>query len=82
MSEAALLSRIFALLRGAVLGLLGVVLSKYQGHAEYSGWMIFSIIFVVTTFNRFNWIAAVIIVWLLMLYFATPQMVAWLGRLA
>jgi hypothetical protein len=82
MSEAAVLSRVFSALRGLILGLLGVVLSAYQGHVEYSAWLIFALIFVASAFNRYNWIAAFILAWLLALYLAPPKMIAWVGGLA
>lgn len=82
MSEEAVLSRVFSGLRGLILGLLGVVLSAYQGHVEYSAWLIFALIFIASIFNRYSWIAGLILVWLLALYLAPPKMVAWVGGLA
>lgn len=64
--------------RSGVLSLIAIWLSWAQAYADYSEWRLGLLVFVLGALNRFQWIAGVLVLWLLMLYLVPPEMVAWL----
>jgi hypothetical protein len=64
------------LVRSAILMLVATWLSIEQGWFDYSEWRIALLVFLLGALNRFQWIAGVLVLWLVALYLVPPQMVA------
>ena len=64
------------IIRSGALSVVAMWLSLAQPYADYSEWRIGLLVFLIGALNRFQWIAGVLVLWLLMLYLVTPEMVA------
>lgn len=67
---------VLKLARSILLATLAAWLVGAQRHAEYSGFAVFMIVFLLSVINRYHWVAGLLITWLMALYFVTPEMVA------
>lgn len=63
------------ILRSLVPALFAVILSKTQSHAAYSGLLVFFSVAILASFRNFHLLASAIVGWLLMLNFATPEII-------
>lgn len=64
-------------IRSGALSVVAFWLSWAQPYADYSEFQIALLVFLLGALNRFQWLAGVLVLWLLMLYLAPPEMVAW-----
>ena len=62
--------------RALALAAVAVWLAASQPHADYHEIAIGILVLILGSLNRFNWLAGVVVLWMLSLYLVTPEMVA------
>ncbi|CAN7337943.1 hypothetical protein LJR090_002567 [Bosea sp. LjRoot90] len=62
--------------RSIVLAAVAFWLSVGQIYVDYSDWRLSLLVLVIASMGRFQWIAGALVLWLLALYVAPPELVA------
>lgn len=63
------------LMRSGILAAAAVVFCQAQRHADYSVWLVGLTVLVIGSLSRYDWLALAIVVFMMALYFVTPEMV-------
>ncbi|WP_089177243.1 hypothetical protein [Bosea sp. AS-1] len=66
-------SRAVKVARSALLSLSAVVVATSQTFFDYSAWRVGLIVFLLSSFRHTSWLAVAILAWLVVLYFAPPD---------
>lgn len=56
-------------------------LSTLQTHANYSVWVVFMVVLLLSLVRRHDWVAGLVVAWFAVLYLLTPEMAVFLKAL-